>query len=184
MRLIIALLALGFWSSYAVADPRERDYRDREVRDIQERLIELGYAKARRFEVDGVFGEGTREIIRNFQRDHDLRPADGEAGPLTLAALFDTPSQSEESSQQNSGQQANTRCKNEEISATGDARPIEGWAMRLAKKNWREEVRARYGEEWADYSHARIGKANCFQASVGALSLKRCRIEATPCNPF
>ncbi len=178
MRLLLAFLALGVLSTYAMADPRDRDYRPREVRDIQERLIELDYAKRRHFEVDGVYGGQTRDAIRDFQRDHDLHPADGEAGPLTLEALF-TDSSAQPPQQQ---QQADVHCKHEEISSTGDARPIEGWAMRLAKKNWKEEVRARFGEEWSDYANARVSLTKCFQASVGGIPLKRCRITATPCN--
>ena len=88
MRLLLTFLALGIWSSSALADPRDRDYRRNEVREIQERLVELDYAKGRNFEVDGVFGDQTREALRDFQRDHHLHPADGEAGPATLEALF------------------------------------------------------------------------------------------------
>jgi hypothetical protein len=179
MRLAFALLALGFWSASAIADPRDRDYQEREVRDIQERLIELGYAKDGRFQVDGDYGDKTRDVIRNFQRDRNLRPTDGEAGPDTLAALFGTGEDKADNPQPG----ANFRCKSEEISSTGDARPMEGWAMRLAKKNWKEEVRARFGEEWSDYAKAKVSLTKCFEASVGGIPLKRCRIQATPCNP-
>jgi hypothetical protein len=55
--------------------------------------------------------------------------------------------------------------------------------MRLAKKNWKEEVRARFGEEWSDYAKAKVSLTKCFEASVGGIPLKRCRIQATPCNP-
>jgi hypothetical protein len=156
--------------------PRDRDYRSDEVRDIQERLVELKLVEAGRFEVDGIYGSGTREAVRSFQRDHNLTPADGEAGPLTVEALF---GEGESGGQQ----QARGRCKGEEISSTGNARPIESWALKLAKKNWREEVRARYGEEWSNFDHAQVALSKCFESSVGGVPLKRCRIVATPCNP-
>jgi hypothetical protein len=183
MRLLLTVLALGVWSSSALADPRDRDYRPGEVREIQERLIELEYAKRRHFEVDGVFGGQTRDAIRDFQRDHNIQPADGEAGPRTVEALFGDDRGGGDGNSGTGQQQAGRgQCKGEEIASTGDARPLEGWAMRLAKKNWREEARARYGEEWADFSNARVSMTKCFEASVGGVPLKRCRIEATPCR--
>ncbi|WP_210191853.1 peptidoglycan-binding domain-containing protein [Rhodomicrobium sp. R_RK_3] len=163
--------------SSAFADPRDRDYRTDEVRDIQERLVELRLVD-RGFEVDGVYGSGTREAVRDFQRDHNISPADGEAGPRTVDALF---GEGDKGAPQ---QQARGRCKSEEISSTGNARPIESWALKLAKKNWREEVRARYGEEWSDYNNAQVSLSKCFESSVGGVPLKRCRIVATPCNPI
>ena len=182
MRLLLTFLALGIWSSSALADPRDRDYHRGEVREIQQRLIELDYAKGRHFDVDGVFGEQTREALRDFQRDHDIHPADGEAGPRTVEALF-SDDHGGGGGAGGGGQQAgHGQCKQDQIASTGDARPFEGWAMRLAKKNWREEVRARFGEEWADYSNARVNLTKCFEASVGGVPLKRCRIEAVPCK--
>ncbi len=179
MRLFLSVLALSLGMSYAFADPRDRDYRSGEVREIQERLIELNFVERNNFEVDGVYGEATRDVVRRFQRDRNISPADGEAGPLTVEALF---SQNEQQ-QSGSNPQPDVRCKREEIAATGEARPIESWAMALAKKNWRAEVRARFGEEWTDLQSAKVDLAKCFEASVGGLPLKRCRVVATPCNP-
>ena len=53
------------------------------VREVQGRLAALGYAVA----VDGVFGRGTADAVRSFQRDRGLAP-DGIVGPGTLAALL------------------------------------------------------------------------------------------------
>jgi murein L,D-transpeptidase YcbB/YkuD len=39
-------------------------------------------------EIDGIYGEGTREAVRDFQKRHDLQ-VDGVAGPITLKKLFD-----------------------------------------------------------------------------------------------
>jgi hypothetical protein len=52
------------------------------VRDLQRQLAALGYPLA----VDGVFGAGTDDALRAFQRDHGLT-ADGAAGPKSLAAI-------------------------------------------------------------------------------------------------
>ncbi len=54
-----------------------------EVKKLQETLIEKGYDPG---EVDGIFGNKTREAVMAFQKDNELTP-DGIAGPKTLAAL-------------------------------------------------------------------------------------------------
>ena len=53
------------------------------IREIQERLQIRGYELGK---VDGVFGPKTYAAVLQFQRDAGLL-VDGEAGPMTLAAL-------------------------------------------------------------------------------------------------
>jgi peptidoglycan/xylan/chitin deacetylase (PgdA/CDA1 family) len=52
------------------------------VRSLQEVLDTLGYDT----ESDGVFGEGTKASLADFQKENDLH-SDGVAGPSTLKAL-------------------------------------------------------------------------------------------------
>ncbi len=54
-----------------------------EVRNIQTKLIELGFLSD---EADGVFGSNTRSAVINFQKSQGLT-ADGIAGDATLKAL-------------------------------------------------------------------------------------------------
>jgi N-acetylmuramoyl-L-alanine amidase len=54
-----------------------------DVRQLQERLLELGYDLGR---ADGIFGRRTAAALANFQREVGL-VADGICGPLTMAAL-------------------------------------------------------------------------------------------------
>lgn len=54
-----------------------------DVRQLQERLLELGYDLGR---ADGIFGRRTAAALANFQREVGL-VADGVCGPLTIAAL-------------------------------------------------------------------------------------------------
>lgn len=54
-----------------------------DVASLQQQLLELGYPIDR---ADGVFGRGTEDALRTFQRESGLR-ADGICGPLTLRAL-------------------------------------------------------------------------------------------------
>jgi N-acetylmuramoyl-L-alanine amidase len=54
-----------------------------DVGELQIQLLELGYDIVR---ADGVFGPGTADGLRNFQRDYGM-VADGICGPTTLRAL-------------------------------------------------------------------------------------------------
>ena len=54
-----------------------------EVRDLQQRLYELGYSPG---PVDGIFGPRTEEAVKAFQRDSGLL-TDGIVGPRTRADL-------------------------------------------------------------------------------------------------
>ena len=58
--------------------------RGEDVKQLQERLIELGYDPG---EPDGAFGNGTRDAVIAFQRRNGL-DADGQAGPRTLEKLY------------------------------------------------------------------------------------------------
>jgi peptidoglycan hydrolase-like protein with peptidoglycan-binding domain len=53
------------------------------VRAVQARLRTLGFYGGA---VDGVWGEGTRVAVENFQRGRGLQP-DGQLGPATVTAL-------------------------------------------------------------------------------------------------
>jgi peptidoglycan hydrolase-like protein with peptidoglycan-binding domain len=52
------------------------------VRHLQQALVDQGYD----IDVDGDFGDGTYNAVRQFQNANDL-DVDGIAGPATLAAL-------------------------------------------------------------------------------------------------
>lgn len=53
------------------------------VRSIQRRLAELGYLSS---SADGEYGSGTEQAVRMFQQASGIL-SDGEAGPMTIAAL-------------------------------------------------------------------------------------------------
>jgi N-acetylmuramoyl-L-alanine amidase len=54
-----------------------------DVRQLQERLLEMGYDVGR---ADGVYGAATAKALARFQREAGLAP-DGSCGPNTMAAL-------------------------------------------------------------------------------------------------
>ena len=62
-----------------VADPLIGD----DVRQLQERLLEMGFNAGR---ADGIYGGHTAHAVGQFQREVGLRP-DGECGPETVSAL-------------------------------------------------------------------------------------------------
>ena len=56
-----------------------------EVKDLQNKLISLGYDLGK-YGADGDFGSATEKAVKKFQKDHSIGQ-DGQAGPLTFAAL-------------------------------------------------------------------------------------------------
>lgn len=64
----------------------KRGMKGEDVRRLQQRLIELGYALPR-YGADGDYGSETVTAVKAFQRDRSLQ-VDGVAGEATLAALY------------------------------------------------------------------------------------------------
>ncbi|WP_426508989.1 N-acetylmuramoyl-L-alanine amidase [Dactylosporangium sp. McL0621] len=64
---------------HTVGDPYVGD----DVRQLQERLLEMGYNPGR---ADGIYGGLTAHAVAQFQREVGLRP-DGECGPATVGSL-------------------------------------------------------------------------------------------------
>ncbi|MFI5913897.1 N-acetylmuramoyl-L-alanine amidase [Dactylosporangium sp. NPDC051541] len=64
---------------HTVGDPYVGD----DVRQLQERLLEMGYNPGR---ADGIYGSRTATAVGQFQREVGLR-SDGECGPATIGAL-------------------------------------------------------------------------------------------------
>nr|DAI88708.1 MAG TPA: N acetylmuramidase [Caudoviricetes sp.] len=64
----------------------KRGMKGEDVRRLQQRLIELGYALPR-YGADGDYGSETVTAVKAFQRDRGLQ-VDGVAGEATLAALY------------------------------------------------------------------------------------------------
>src|SRR3712207_2037916 len=63
----------------------KKESRGEEVRNLQQKLISLGYNMGL-YGADGVFGEETHNAVIKLQREHGLS-ADGIVGPNTLAKL-------------------------------------------------------------------------------------------------
>lgn len=82
-KLIAFLLVFLMLFSYAGAVTLTLGARGEEVKQLQQALIERGYLQG---EADGIFGEKTREAVKQFQKDNGLT-VDGIAGDKTLAAL-------------------------------------------------------------------------------------------------
>jgi len=81
LAVVISIAIIGCNSApTAVVDknsPKEQ------IRQVQQRLKDLGYYQ---MTVDGIFGNGTKEAVKAFQRDKKLH-ADGIIGENTLKAL-------------------------------------------------------------------------------------------------
>ncbi len=74
----MALKTLRLKDGFNSTTPHLRD----EVKILQEALVKAGY----QVDTDGLFGNGTENIVRQFQRDHGLDP-DGIVGKGTWAKL-------------------------------------------------------------------------------------------------
>lgn len=61
--------------------------RGQNVTKMQQRLVELGYLTSK---ADGIFGYGTYDAVRAFQKANGLS-ADGQAGKQTLTQLYENP---------------------------------------------------------------------------------------------
>jgi hypothetical protein len=68
-------------------------------------------------------------------------------------------------------------CK-DEVTASGNARPTEGWAKSLATNMWRRQVQATYGEQYEDIKYAKNVNYVCSPTSLG----RRCTLTAVPCG--
>ena len=57
-----------------------------DVRVLQENLQKLGYDLGK-YGADGDFGNDTYHAVKQFQKDYNVKPIDGEVGPITFAAI-------------------------------------------------------------------------------------------------
>ena len=73
------------------------------VRRVQQALADLGYLDT---VIDGYYGQFTANAVTAFQKDHGLY-VDGEAGPMTLAALADLQPITEVTSRLEEGMEGN-----------------------------------------------------------------------------
>lgn len=69
-----------------VADILKTGSKGEKVKEIQERLKELGYYKG---EIDSNYGPSTKQAVFDFQKDNFLE-TDGRIGPNTKKVLFDS----------------------------------------------------------------------------------------------
>ncbi len=79
-------------SSIGFSSSLDRGDRGADVKQLQEKLVELGYMTQQQMDTGaGIFGPRTRAAVLAFQRDHGIE-AIGVVGPKTRAALSTTTS--------------------------------------------------------------------------------------------
>lgn len=90
--LVILLVISCFGIGEAAAWKRlKKGSRGDEVRILQTELKNLGYYSGK---IDGIYGKGTVNAVKAFQRKNGLK-ADGIAGPLTQAKLYENKAQAD-----------------------------------------------------------------------------------------
>ncbi|HET7658241.1 MAG TPA: peptidoglycan-binding protein [Bacillales bacterium] len=87
--------------------------RGQSVRDVQNKLKELGYYNNT---VDGLFGPGTKDAVKTFQAMNQLK-IDGIVGPHTRKALFNLDSKSAVQSIKTSKDRQSQNQASEEVSS-------------------------------------------------------------------
>ena len=65
-------------------DTLEKGSKGPEVKQLQERLMGLGYKPG---SADGIFGVATEVAVKDFQKKMGLK-ADGVVGPITSSTLY------------------------------------------------------------------------------------------------
>lgn len=83
LALMLSLLSITACGTDTVDTLSKMGSRGTEVKAVQEKLKERGIYKG---SVDGIFGAGTKEAVKKFQKQQGLT-ADGIAGPATLKKL-------------------------------------------------------------------------------------------------
>ena len=83
LRFGTALVLLLLIAQTAMAATLEKGSSGSEVTRLQQALNALGYAVS----ADGVFGTQTRNAVKTFQADHQLK-VDGKAGSMTQSVLY------------------------------------------------------------------------------------------------
>jgi len=71
-------------------------------------------------------------------------------------------------------------CQREKISASGDQRPTQAWALRSAEDKWQDQVITKYGERYARSSRAACLVRECVPAALRGF--KRCTVTGYPCS--
>ncbi|MFW6288026.1 MAG: peptidoglycan DD-metalloendopeptidase family protein [bacterium] len=83
--LIFFILIFAFISTPILAEEWETGDSGEEVRKIQQYLYDMGYD----ISVDGIFGYGTKEVVKDFQFSSGLK-VDGVVGQVTLKMMEET----------------------------------------------------------------------------------------------
>jgi hypothetical protein len=77
-----------------------------------------------------------------------------------------------------------SRCAEGRISATGSQRLSVTAARRSAGRAWQDRVRSKLGEKFMDLENARDVRYECSQSARAlGMKLRRCELNAVPCEP-
>lgn len=109
-------------AQYASADLYKKGSSGATVKEIQTRLKNWGYYNGA---IDGVYGSGTEQAVRYFQKKNGLS-VDGQVGDKTLAALGIQPTGGGSSAGASSGQDGDLYLLARLISAESRGEPYEG----------------------------------------------------------
>lgn len=173
---LLALLAASFY--YANAQERDESV----VQEAQAALASKGY----RIDVDGVFGNDTRSVVRDFQRSEGL-DATGELDDETLRRLRGgieerkAPPVADDYVPERGDGDIEQQCKPAAINEISMAYYLKSWAQSDARTQWARKAQAYHGEVYSNPKDARVQADDCHEVVVGKINKWRCNFIAFPC---
>lgn len=124
------------------------------VREYQEKLIELGYDLGR-WGADGDFGTDTYNAVVKFQREHGL-DIDGEIGPLTAAAIEEA-----------LGGETVTQTDDDEIENSTPVNPVTERPYSVNQANEQGQKEANVSQPSAAVQETAVAGGSPFKFNVG-----------------
>ena len=161
--LTVLCVAVGEAASYKKL---KKGSRGAAVKTLQTELKNQGYYSGK---IDGIYGKGTVNAVKAFQKNNSLK-ADGIAGPLTQAKLYENKTKAEPAARENTVPE--TKAETEQAAADDTAAPGSALSFLQGIRNSSGAVNgtlvlSKDGKVFLSWSFGGVDENTCFRiASV------------------